>query len=774
MPGRFFYRILCSCLLTFLIPFATILLVFNIAQKNIREEILHSNTSSMYQFVNGVENLFSESKTLLYQVSANNAVTAYARTNRVEQPSYGMELYNVAQYLVSISIDTFSDLMIYFPKNNAVASKLYSSFSSYDYYKNYYANDFATHEEFCAFFSMPPTVAPVLKYYTDLSGQRKIVLMYARNTNNSFDSSRAGDIVAAIVFTEQQLHRIFSSVSFLAEDRIMVIFDKNQQIVTATQPISEDDLTLQINHSDSYYYDTVNNTEYVLQLYTSQHVDCTYTVAIPQSLFWQRLSTLRNTSYVSLGLCLVVSLLLLFGITKINYTPISDTMSEIMRHTNELPPADTRDEFGFITAMLQKTMERTGSLERELEQHSNPLQEGLLLHTLNGTVFEKGQTTAEVFAEVGLCFPSEVFCVLLFQIERIHGDKHTALESTQDMRVLDIAFRNVLPELCGEKHAGAVVSVSPSRYAALVNRAVEYSNTVFQKDLYDLCESFLQFMKKHFNTDITASYGNAQNGLKGIHASYTQALSAMEYRFFRGRGKIIPYADTTDNSFSYNSNSDSQAAQLMMEYVKSDGDTPPPVARLLTITAIDAHASIDTVLCYKYEMINILNKVSLAVQANAVLSETSYVERLTNADTLEAFQQTLSDVLQQLRMHCSSSESDNTLTAQAMQYIKRNFTDPNINNNSIANELHVSPGYLSRLFRARYNIAMIDFVYELRVERARDYLCNTDWTLDEISEKLGFSGSKTLIKIFKEKNGVTPGAYRKISKPMYTVEDDGE
>ena len=84
----------------------------------------------------------------------------------------------------------------------------------------------------------------------------------------------------------------------------------------------------------------------------------------------------------------------------------------------------------------------------------------------------------------------------------------------------------------------------------------------------------------------------------------------------------------------------------------------------------------------------------------------------------------------------------------------------------IAEELHYSPNYLSKLFRRQTGISIPEYLTEKRLEQAR-ILLHTHQSVEEISKETGFNSPSYFIRVFKKKFGVTPHQYRLSLSQMY-------
>ncbi|GJM71915.1 hypothetical protein HMSSN036_41310 [Paenibacillus macerans] len=62
----------------------------------------------------------------------------------------------------------------------------------------------------------------------------------------------------------------------------------------------------------------------------------------------------------------------------------------------------------------------------------------------------------------------------------------------------------------------------------------------------------------------------------------------------------------------------------------------------------------------------------------------------------------------------------------------------------------------------------MDYLIDLRIERAKQMLTDSAETVQRIGEKVGYINTQSFIRIFKKNVGVTPGQYRE-SKTRETV-----
>ncbi len=79
----------------------------------------------------------------------------------------------------------------------------------------------------------------------------------------------------------------------------------------------------------------------------------------------------------------------------------------------------------------------------------------------------------------------------------------------------------------------------------------------------------------------------------------------------------------------------------------------------------------------------------------------------------------------------------------------------------VASHVHLNPSYFSVLFKEQTTITFSEYLTRSRVQKAKNLLLTTEFSVDQIAELVGYNTSKYFIKIFKEAEGVTPSKYKK-------------
>lgn len=103
--------------------------------------------------------------------------------------------------------------------------------------------------------------------------------------------------------------------------------------------------------------------------------------------------------------------------------------------------------------------------------------------------------------------------------------------------------------------------------------------------------------------------------------------------------------------------------------------------------------------------------------------------------------------------------SDHPEINKVLKYIHQNY-NKKLTVKSLAKRVAMDENYLSTLFKKETSETLINYIHKFRIEKAKKVLIETNLTITQISEKVGFFNDNYFIKIFKRLTSYTPKSYR--------------
>ena len=108
------------------------------------------------------------------------------------------------------------------------------------------------------------------------------------------------------------------------------------------------------------------------------------------------------------------------------------------------------------------------------------------------------------------------------------------------------------------------------------------------------------------------------------------------------------------------------------------------------------------------------------------------------------------------------TEEDRILVARIQNYIQVNCFDCNFSLQDVAEYVSMNISRLSSFYKNATGNYLVDYVSNVRLEKAQKLLDTTDLPIKEISIAVGYYNSSSFIRRFRQKIGISPGDYRKI------------
>jgi YesN/AraC family two-component response regulator len=106
------------------------------------------------------------------------------------------------------------------------------------------------------------------------------------------------------------------------------------------------------------------------------------------------------------------------------------------------------------------------------------------------------------------------------------------------------------------------------------------------------------------------------------------------------------------------------------------------------------------------------------------------------------------------------SGADEKLLLRIQDYILEHLSDTSLRVEDIAQVACMSKSNLLKKMKAIVRMSPGEFVLEIRLKKAKEFLLNDDLSIGNIAYSVGYSDPLNFSKIFKKKTGLSPKDYR--------------
>ena len=256
--------------------------------------------------------------------------------------------------------------------------------------------------------------------------------------------------------------------------------------------------------------------------------------------------------------------------------------------------------------------------------------------------------------------------------------------------------------------------------------------------------------------------GNECYGFDNVKESYEEASLAMRYQYLLSASGVICYKDIKDRGFNYFPHLESVMSQKIINYIGDQEQKIPEkqfVAEIVEMCGIDDNSSMESIECFKYEILSALNKAYLI--SGKTEDQKKCLAELMTQPNWELFCEQFVKILKLLSQVEHTGNRQDKICMQCMRYIQEHYSDPGLSITVLGDEFHMSPYYVSQLFKSKYGISVPDYITKIRIEHAKADLVASGKSVKDIAEENGFVNSNVFIRNFKRYEAMTPGEYRK-------------
>ena len=423
----------------------------------------------------------------------------------------------------------------------------------------------------------------------------------------------------------------------------------------------------------------------------------------------------------------------------------------------------------FLAVLLSRRLSRpvhhmADKIER-LENRNNVSQRALKQEYLSNLLVASHISTREIgmrFADckINISDHAPIFMIL---IKMDHWRDLCMKYNHADRSLLKYGLMNIAEELVSERFVCDLVDDADDSVVILCNYP---SPAPKKEDISAVFRALNEALTTHLSFSVTTCVGYMIPDITHVAKLYDDLKKTAAYRMFAGHESIIytsEIPETPAEEYNYPTAKEKQLIDSMMlgksekcieiwEEFKEGILAYPPAVAQKTFSRLSL-------------------AVNTAFSGDAV--HTEYAAESERLLTLVQNAETLSEIEEWYRaffLRLAESKSDqrskkyDDLIARIHERIETDFADPNLSVNSIAESEHRSPVYLGRLYKSRTGHSISEYINEIRIKEAKRLLSETNLTVNEIVERIGFSGSSYFYTVFKKHQGIAPNDYRQKQK----------
>jgi len=137
-----------------------------------------------------------------------------------------------------------------------------------------------------------------------------------------------------------------------------------------------------------------------------------------------------------------------------------------------------------------------------------------------------------------------------------------------------------------------------------------------------------------------------------------------------------------------------------------------------------------------------------------------YIDEINSKQSFRELLAWLKAYLYKLMMFIKDDELKPQYILAAKQYIERNYME-NLTLASVSQTVFLNPWYFSTQFKKYMNISFGDYLNEVRIRMAKEFLKQRDLKVYQVAEMVGFQDAAYFSTVFKNLEKISPKEYQK-------------
>ncbi|NOU80748.1 helix-turn-helix domain-containing protein [Paenibacillus sp. LMG 31459] len=241
-----------------------------------------------------------------------------------------------------------------------------------------------------------------------------------------------------------------------------------------------------------------------------------------------------------------------------------------------------------------------------------------------------------------------------------------------------------------------------------------------------------------------------------------EAMEVIKRRMINGAGSIMYWHDEEEGSRKY---LDSESSERRILNFLDAGELAGIFKELQSIRsqiASEENISYDNIMFIYYQLMGATikhlreNHISTG---RMVMGRGNVYSILAAMDTLDELEEYLHGFFTEIVQSLDRSTSETNHAERIIHYLKKNFREE-IVFEDMAKEIGISYSYMRKIVYEQTGNSMIDFVNQLRIEKAKELLLDTECSIKQIAAEVGYYNVQSFNRFFRKYEGMPPSSFK--------------
>lgn len=381
-------------------------------------------------------------------------------------------------------------------------------------------------------------------------------------------------------------------------------------------------------------------------------------------------------------------------------------------------------------------------------------------------VFEINNNESEIIEKLKL-FDININNFVFIVIE--NDADENSVNTQYDKHLYQFGIINSFEEILTEEYEVHVMILNSNRVGFIIQNKSQSIKNINITEILEKAAYLQEMIGNAFGISISIAISTEGSSVLELPKKHKECQYILDYKSYLGNNSIIQYSDL-NSFFKYEDYSLLERfKKQLLEGVKA-GNEALVKSSLESINNFIASntISINYLKNFFYSALSSINNIRISVlAANSDKKHeegrdiASLIKLIEKSDNIEE----LTCLLQQVALNIAkkvnnyNNKSIRVILRKAIDYINEHYSEP-LTLNEVAEHTYVTTFYISRMFKKELGISFIDYLNDIRIEKAKELLKDVRYKSYEVASLVGIPDPHYFSKLFKKYSGISPSEYR--------------
>lgn len=354
----------------------------------------------------------------------------------------------------------------------------------------------------------------------------------------------------------------------------------------------------------------------------------------------------------------------------------------------------------------------------------------------------------------------------LFQTIIVNVDTFEEAFYKDGMHVLGSKVEAIIELYLNEECIDLKTYIDGRRSITVLNYEVAQKETI-RKKIRDILADILVQSNIFENIEITISIGEAYKEIFCLRDSFKDAEEKSLQRIVQGRSKIIESGISEESQkridqILSNFNKNISGAVEILEETLIEESLKTFEAEIRAEENINGKQVFEIIQEAVAIFLMMLRKYQFNTESTKELQE-KFLKELQGCFSYEQLFEKLNSLIKSISSEVLTEKKQLEIKPirEAKQYIQANYMN-HISLEEVSSVVGFSPAYFSSMFKKESGQNFMEYISEVRMNKAKEFLKTTSWSISVICESVGYSDIKHFTQSFKKQTGLKPNEFRKL------------